>query len=118
MKEVKIQVKNDHLKRTTKVKKPILAIAELIWNSFDADAEKVSVRFYENPIKGIDKIEVSDNGHGIFDDDAEMSFGSLGGSWKKNKKRSKQKRGLLHGQAGKGRFRSFSLGEIVNWSTM
>jgi len=117
MKKVRIQVQNDHLERMTKVKKPILAIAELIWNAFDADSEKVTVRFYNNPLGGIDTIEVSDNGHGITYEDAESCFGSLGGSWKQYSGRSKQKGRLLHGRAGKGRFRSFCLGELVKWRT-
>jgi hypothetical protein len=41
MKTVEIQVQNDHLERLAHVRKPILAVAELIWNAVDADADKV-----------------------------------------------------------------------------
>jgi hypothetical protein len=37
-KTFEIQVQDDHLQRVAQVRKPILAIAELIWNAVDADA--------------------------------------------------------------------------------
>lgn len=40
---VEIQVQNDHLARLAQVRKPILAVAELIWNAVDADADRVDV---------------------------------------------------------------------------
>lgn len=118
MKELKVQVENDHLIRMTKVKKPLLAVAELIWNGFDADADHGKVSIEENKLGGIDYIRVADNGHGITYDEANSAFGSIGGSWKQSHGRSKKKRRILHGKAGKGRFRAFSLGEKVEWDTI
>jgi hypothetical protein len=60
-------------------------------------------------------IEVADNGHGIPYDDAEKLFSNLGGSWKQGGKRSLEKRRLLHGKSGRGRFRAFALGRVVDW---
>lgn len=114
---LKVQVENDHLKRQTNVKKPILAISELIWNAFDGDAEEVRVKFQLNAAGKMHQLEVVDDGHGISYSDAEKSFGSLGGSWKKETRKSKGKGRLLHGQAGKGRYRSFSIGNQVAWQT-
>jgi hypothetical protein len=37
-KTFEIQVQDDHLQRISQVRKPILAVAELIWNAVDADA--------------------------------------------------------------------------------
>ena len=99
------------------VKKPILALAELVWNALDADATDVKVMFEENLLSGLTSIRVSDNGAGMTPVEAEQSFGSLGGSWKRFGARSRQSGRLLHGRAGKGRFRAFALGEHVQWET-
>jgi len=39
-KTVEMQVQNDHLARLAQVRKPILAVAELVWNAVDADRGK------------------------------------------------------------------------------
>lgn len=49
METLTIQVMQDHIDRIAKAKKPILGIAELIWNSVDADAKHVTVRLNRSP---------------------------------------------------------------------
>jgi hypothetical protein len=58
---------------------------------------------------------VADNGHGIPYPDAEDLFSRLGGSWKQGGHRSHEKRRILHGKEGRGRFRAFALGRVVDW---
>ena len=41
-----------------------MAIAELIWNSVDADADRVDVTLHDDRLGGIKSIDVTDNGHG------------------------------------------------------
>jgi len=118
MKTVEIQVQNDHLERLAQVRKPILAVAELIWNAVDADADEVSITLHDDPLGGFEAIEVSDNGHGMPHSDAEGLFSRLGGSWKKGGKRSREKSRLLHGQEGRGRLRAFGLGRVVDWDVV
>lgn len=112
-----VAVKKDHLQRLAVTKKAIFAIAELIWNSLDADATHVQVVLKKNKLGGVEEIRVSDDGHGIHVEEAEAAFGNLGGSWKTQSGRSKNRKRLLHGRAGKGRFRAFSLGSQVVWAT-
>lgn len=116
MKKLTVKVKGDHLQTLSRAKKPILAVAQLIWNSLDADARKVSVVLEDNMLGGLERIRVIDDGHGLGYEDALHEFSSLGGSWKRSQRRSKQGR-LLHGRLGKGRFRAFALGGIVTWRT-
>ncbi len=118
MKTVEIQVQNDHLERLAQVRKPILAVAELIWNAVDADADEVDVTMHDDVLGGFDAIEVSDNGHGMPHNEAEGLFSRLGGSWKKGGKRSREKNRLLHGQEGRGRLRAFGLGRVVDWDVV
>ncbi len=115
--EVTVQVQSDHLQRMARVKKPIIAVAELIWNGLDADASEVSVSIDRDSLGTIDCIRVEDNGHGIDFDEARPSFENLGGSWKSKSAKSKVRQRILHGRAGKGRFRAFALGGFVEWST-
>ena len=114
-KTFEIQVQDDHLQSLAQVRKPILAVAELIWNAVDADADLAEVTIREDGLGGMKSIEVADNGHGIPYLDAEKLFSNLGGSWKQGGKRSLEKRRLLHGKTGRGRFRAFALGRVVDW---
>lgn len=117
-KTVEIQVQNDHLARLAQVRKPILAVAELIWNAVDADADRVDVLLHDDALGELTAIEVSDDGHGMPYADAEGLFSRLGGSWKRGGKRSRTKKRLLHGQYGGGRFRAFGLGRVVDWDVI
>lgn len=91
MKTLTVQVKEDHLRTLSRAKKPILAVAELIWNGLDADAQLVSVALEKTPLGGLERIRVTDNGHGLAYKDAEDEYSSLGGSWKRPKRRSKER---------------------------
>ena len=112
---VEMQVENDHLERLSQVRKPILAVAELIWNAVDADADKVEVNLIDGALGELSAIEVIDDGHGMPYPEAVPLFSRLGGSWKRGGKRSREKNRLLHGQEGRGRLRAFGLGRVVDW---
>jgi Histidine kinase-, DNA gyrase B-, and HSP90-like ATPase len=114
-KTFEIQVQDDHLRSIAQVRRPILAVAELIWNAVDADADHVYVTLIESPLGGMQNIEVADDGHGIPYADAESLFSKLGGSWKQTHRYSRIKRRILHGKTGQGRFRAFALGRVTDW---
>lgn len=117
MKRITIQVQSDHLEREAATRSPTQAIAELVWNALDADATDVRIELTYNSLDGLESIRVRDNGHGIDYSDAATCFQKLGGSWKKGRRRSKTKRRLLHGNAGKGRFKALALGDAATWTT-
>jgi len=64
------------------VQDPINAVAELVWNSLDADADKVKIKLSEDDMGGLERMTITDNGQGLDYGLAEQAFGSLGGSWK------------------------------------
>ena len=117
MQTITLEVTQDHIDRLCKAKKPVLGIAELIWNSVDADATEVGVRVNRNTLNSIDTIEVADNGLGISMVEAKSGFGHLGGSWKRQERQTKREKRILHGNRGQGRFRAFALCENVKWDT-
>lgn len=117
MKKLQVQVQGDHLETLTRTRAPVEAVAELIWNSVDADAVLVRVHLESNHLGGLKAVRVSDDGHGLPYEDALGAFEKLGGSWKKNVGRTQGKGRLLHGKQGKGRFKVFGLGDTVEWRT-
>jgi DNA topoisomerase VI subunit B len=96
--QLQLQVAEDHVERLTKVKKPILAIEELIWNSLDADATEVRVDLTESRLGGLERITVKDNGHGILPAVCDNAFASLGGSPKLRKSISPTGRQIFQGK--------------------
>jgi DNA mismatch repair ATPase MutL len=52
--EIEVKVENDHIERLTSAK-PIVALSELIWNAYDADAAQVRVVLEEG---GLTKLSV------------------------------------------------------------
>jgi hypothetical protein len=111
--EIEVKVENDHIERLTTAK-PILALSELIWNAYDADAPSVRVEFEEGGLTKLALIRIQDDGDGIPFEEAEGLFKSLGGSWKKKGARTNGDR-FIHGERGQGRFKAFSLGDTVTW---
>lgn len=103
---------NDFINKETQAQ-PINALAELVWNSLDADATRVDI-IEDN--YGLDhkRIIVTDNGHGFSHEEAPKLFSLLGGSWKRLTGLSKSRR-FLHGAEGKGRLKAFALGRVIDW---
>lgn len=104
MQTLTIEVTQDHIDRLSKAKKPVLGIAELIWNSVDADATVVDVRLNRNSLGSLDRIEVIDNGLGITMADAQEGFGHLGGSWKQRDHQTKRRSGSFTADRAKDAF--------------
>lgn len=118
MQILEVEVAQDHIDSLSRAKKPILGLAELIWNSVDADATEVTVRLNRNSLNAIDSIQVSDNGLGITIEDAQSGFGHLGGSWKKTERQSRRDKRILHGRQGQGRYRAFAVCEKAEWQSV
>jgi hypothetical protein len=112
---VKIEIEEDFMARQTRAE-PVHALAELIWNSVDADASHATIEFeFKDLAEGMSKIVVYDDGQGIPRDQAKQLFGHLGGSWKRLKRRTSTKDRMVHGQEGRGRYKAFALGRAADW---
>ena len=81
------------------------AIAEYIWNGFDAKASKIDLKYASSETGFIYNFSVSDNGEGIKIDNIDETFGHFLDS---NKQTTYDNDGFVKGKMGKGRF-SFSL---------
>lgn len=114
MLNIKVEAKTDFLKSLSAAS-PVAAISELIWNGFDARAQHVRVILEPNELDGLHAIRVVDDGEGIDWNQLSNLFGNLGESWKATSHRHSGR--ALHGKSGKGRFKAFALGEVVEWTT-
>lgn len=115
MTKVHVVAKRDFLESLATTSRPLAALAELVWNGFDAGSERVQVFLDLNELDAVTSIRVRDHGYGILRSELESFFGSLGESWKRT--RDRQNGRALHGKNGKGRFKAFALGERVEWNT-
>lgn len=109
-----VQVQHDYLEKMTRAR-PVQALCELIWNSFDADAQSVRVVLNPSELKGFHSIVVIDDGTGIPRGEAPELFGKLGGSWKRAGGVTKKEGRFLHGQEGRGRFKALGMGRVAEW---
>lgn len=116
MKQIYVQAQADHIESLFKAS-PMAAIEELIWNALDADAKEVQVDLILNELGAVSAIRVSDDGTGIDILKADSTFGSLGGSWKREVAATTPGKRRLHGRHGRGRFKAFALGTHVEWRT-
>jgi hypothetical protein len=82
--DIYIQAQADYLEKISKAS-PINAISEIIWNSLDADAKNISIKYLGNEIS-TETIEIIDDGGGFNYELAVKTFGELGGSWKRARK--------------------------------
>ncbi len=115
---VAVEIQDDFLQRQSRAK-PIQAISELIWNGLDADAKNVSVEFSGSDLSGrYTKIVIYDDGTGFPSRQAKELFGKLGGSWKRQTRRTVGLNRMVHGQEGRGRYKALSLGSTAIWKVV
>ena len=81
------------------VGKPHVALAELIKNSYDADATEVTIKF----LPKADRIEITDDGHGMTSEEFEKFWMRIGTVHKRDKRQSKDLRRPMTGSKGVGR---------------
>lgn len=94
-------------------------LTQIIYNSLDANASEIEIFISENELSGIETIKVVDNGTGIPAPDKKNPldpFLNLGFSNKKISDQNVFGRNI-HGKAGEGRFKAYTLGSNLEWKT-
>ncbi len=113
---IDIGVEKDHIESLTKAN-GVNSLAELLWNSLDADATEINVEYKTNSLGGYNFIIITDNGHGLTYEKAQDIFSRIGGSEKKTQTQSPSGR-QYHGKEGKGRYKCLSLGDLVKFTSV
>ncbi|MFP9112765.1 ATP-binding protein [Flavobacterium sp. RHBU_3] len=91
------------------------AIAEYIWNGFDAEASQIEITFSNNEINYITDFQISDNGTGINFETIDETFGQFLDSKKTS---SNNYHGVIRGKKGKGRFSFINFCINAKWKTV
>lgn len=91
------------------------AIAEYIWNGFDAGASTININFSGNEIGTLDSFSISDDGSGINFDNISDTFGNFMVSLKTN---SFSETGFVKGKKGKGRYSFSNFCNKATWNTV
>ncbi|WMT16989.1 ATP-binding protein [Serratia fonticola] len=96
---------------------PTAAIAEMVSNSWDADATKVNITL---PTKEVFSITIEDNGVGMTLEECQQKFLTVGYDKRKHdvKARSNELGRALMGRKGIGKFAGFGIASIITVSTV
>lgn len=117
---IPVKTTDKHFDNTYTTLPVITALKEIIFNSLDADATKIDIFIKPNALNtDIEEFVVKDNGTGIPypGNTAENdTFAFLGQSTKVIGQTNKFNR-LMHGKKGEGRFKGFSLGNLLLWES-
>lgn len=90
------------------------ALAEYIWNGFDARATKIHLNFEANELGRLNSFSISDNGTGINIEFIDDSFGNFLDS---NKRDPFNKEVFQKGRKGKGRYAFSTFANKCTWQT-
>ncbi|MCP3324547.1 hypothetical protein CF139_12425 [Aeromonas hydrophila] len=111
----KVEVNSKGIKNRLKSVKPFKAIAEYIWNGFDAGANSINIIYGLNDIGFVNALTISDNGKGIPFHFADTKFKPILSSEKREKE---SQQSLIHGKNGLGRLTFYHFCESAEWKTV
>ncbi|SFW56172.1 ATP-binding protein [Chitinophaga sancti] len=92
------------------------AVAEYIWNGFDAAASIIDITFETNEIDTIHSLSITDNGTGIDYDQLKETFGNFNDSIKKAT--FQKTSSVIKGSKGRGRFSFSAFSGKALWKTV
>lgn len=90
------------------------AIAEYLWNGFDAGASRVYIDYETNELGALNSLSIADNGSGIKNETLDFTFGAFLDS---QKTKSFQRTSDVRGKKGKGRFSFSQFATMATWKT-
>jgi len=114
----KIELGSKGIKRVLKKYKLEEAIAEYVWNGYDATASSVRIDFLQNSIYGVEEISISDNGYGIPYGQLNTKFKPFFESNKIIVRNSESNSSSYHGKNGVGRLTFFTFAGQAVWKTV
>ena len=110
----KVEVNAKGIKNRLKSVKPFRAIAEYIWNGFDAGANTIEIDYLATEIGDIYELSISDNGNGMPFKEVHNKFKPVLSSEKRD---SEVQHTLVHGKNGLGRLTFHHFAHTALWRT-
>lgn len=112
-----VEITSQGIKKFLKKYKPERAVAEYIWNGFDAHASEIHVDFkFEQAFNSIIELSVSDNGDGIVFEDLPVLFKRFYESRKTSSVNQESR--FSRGKNGYGRLTFFKFADHARWFTV
>lgn len=112
-----VEITSQGIKKVLKKYKPERAIAEYIWNGFDAHASEIHVSYnIEQTFHGITELSVKDNGDGIVYEELPVVFKNFYESHKSSI--YDQESRFTRGKNGYGRLTFFKFANHAKWYTV
>jgi hypothetical protein len=93
------------------------AVAEYIWNGFDAHASTVNLNYKFNELGFLESLEISDDGYGIDFERLKQKFDPFYESEKSIQIAVPKHTSKMHGRNGVGRLTFFTFAHSATWST-
>jgi hypothetical protein len=118
MESSKIVLGTKGIKKVLKGFSAVEAIAEYVWNGYDATASIVEVNVECNFIDGIESICIKDNGYGIDYATLETKFKPFYESNKMINRDNEDSNSSFHGKNGVGRLTFFTFANRACWITV
>jgi hypothetical protein len=112
-----VEITSQGIKKFLKKYNPERAVAEYIWNGFDAHASEIHVNYkFEQTYKSITELSVTDNGDGIVFEDLPVVFKKFYESRKASSANLESR--FSRGKNGYGRLTFFKFAEHARWFTV
>lgn len=112
-----VEITSQGIKKVLKKYKPERAVAEYIWNGFDAHASEIHVSYnVEQAFYSITELSVKDNGDGIVYEELPVVFKNFYESHKKTS--NDQESRFARGKNGYGRLTFFKFANHARWYTI
>jgi len=113
----KVNITSKGIQRVLKTFNEKQAVAEYIWNGFDAQASTVKVDYSFNELGRLESLEISDNGYGINFDHLKQKFDPFFESEKSKQITVPKHTSKMHGRNGVGRLTFFTFAHSATWTT-
>lgn len=112
-----VEITSNGIQKVLKNYNPRLAVAEYIWNGFDAKANTIHINFTSNDLGNLEAFSITDNGYGINLNNLESKFNPFYESEKAIEISSPKHTSIMHGKNGIGRLTFFTFAYNAKWTT-
>ncbi|MEH3112456.1 ATP-binding protein [Pedobacter terrae] len=114
---VKVNITSKGIQRVLKNYNERQAIAEYIWNGFDANANTICLDYEANPLGLLTHLAIADNGYGINFERLQQKFDPFFESEKAIQIIAPKHTSKMHGRNGVGRLTFFTFAHDAVWHT-
>ncbi|GAA4202574.1 hypothetical protein GCM10022289_17530 [Pedobacter jeongneungensis] len=114
---VKVNITSKGIQKVLKNYNEKQAIAEYIWNGFDANADTIEIDYTANALGLLESLTIADNGYGINFERLKQKFDPFYESEKSLQIVAPKHTSKMHGRNGVGRLTFFTFAHDATWQT-